>query len=97
MTKWNDGDRDGQQGKDDDNSHQHLTATSSCSQGGNEQVTQQRWGEATMTKGKGSHANKNNRTGQDHTNTNNKGADNNDDNGDQGKTNNEEDDVDEAG
>ena len=46
-----------------------------------------------MTKGKGSHDDKNNRMGQDDTNTN-KGAD---DDGDQGmKTNDEEDGIDEG-
>ena len=46
-----------------------------------------------MTKGKGSHADKSNRMGQDNTNTNNEGADDND--GDQGKTN-DEDNIDEG-
>ena len=47
-----------------------------------------------MTKGKGSHNNKNSRMGQDNTNTN-EGAD--DDNGNQGvKTNNEEGSIDEG-
>ena len=78
-------DRDGRRGKDDDNGHQHLTAASSCSRGGNKQRSR---GEGAMTEEEGSDDDKNNGMGQDDTNTDNEGADNDD--GDQEMKTNEE-------